>query len=48
MHLILQHKEPDDFVVATGVSRSVRDMCKYVFSKLNLDMKKYIHQDKVT
>ena len=47
MHLILQHKEPDDFVVATGVSRSVRDMCKYVFSKLNLDMEKYIHQDKV-
>ena len=40
MHLILQHKEPDDFVVATGVSRSVRDMCKYVFSKLNLDMEK--------
>ena len=22
-------------------------MCKYVFSKLNLDMEKYIHQDKV-
>ena len=47
MHLILQHNQPDDFVIATGISRSVRDMCKYVFAKLNLDMEKYIEQDQV-
>ena len=45
MHMIINHSEPDDFVCATGVTRSVRDMCDYVFSKLNLDYKKYVVQD---
>jgi len=44
MNLILNHSEPDDFVVATGITRSVRDMCNYVFKKLNLDTDKYIFQ----
>jgi len=46
MHMIINHSEPDDFVCATGVTRSVRDMCNYVFKKLNLDYKKYVVQDK--
>ena len=46
MHMIINHSEPDDFVCATGVTRSVRDMCGYVFKKLNLDYKKYVVQDK--
>jgi GDPmannose 4,6-dehydratase len=33
MHLILQQDEPGDWVVATGETRSVRDMCKYVFGQ---------------
>ncbi len=45
MHMIVNHSEPDDFVCATGVTRSVRDMCEYVFKKLNLDYKKYVVQD---
>ena len=45
MHMIINHSEPDDFVCATGVTRSVRDMCDYVFKKLNLDYKKYVFQD---
>lgn len=47
MHLILQHNHADDFVIATGISRSVRDMCEYVFNKLNLNMKEFIEQDQI-
>jgi GDPmannose 4,6-dehydratase len=45
MHLILQQSEPGDWVVATGETRSVRDMCEYVFSKLGLDYKKHVVQN---
>lgn len=45
MHLILQQDQPGDWVVATGETRSVRDMCEYVFSKLGLDYKNYVVQN---
>lgn len=45
MHLILQNTAPGDWVVATGETRSVRDMCEYVFGKLGLDYKKYVIQN---
>lgn len=45
MHLIVQQNEPGDWVVATGETRSVRDMCEYVFSKLGLDYKEYVVQN---
>ena len=45
MHMIINHTEPDDFVCATGVTNSVRDMCDYVFSQLGLDYKDYVVQD---
>jgi len=45
MHLIINHSEPDDFVCATGITRSVRDMCEYVFNQLDLDYKEYVFQD---
>jgi len=45
MHLILQQDEPGDWVVATGETRSVRDMCEYVFSSLGLDYKQYVVQN---
>jgi GDPmannose 4,6-dehydratase len=45
MWLILQEDEPDDYVCATGVSHSVRDLCDYVFSYLNLDYRDYVVQD---
>ena len=45
MHMIINHTEPDDFVCATGVTNSVRDMCDYVFSHLGLDYKDYVTQD---
>ena len=45
MHMIINHSEPEDFVCATGITRSVRDMCDYVFNKLDLNYKKYVVQD---
>lgn len=45
MHLILQQEVPGDWVVATGETRSVRDMCEYVFNKLNLNYKEYVVQN---
>ena len=45
MHLILQQSKPGDWVVATGETRSVRDMCEYVFKKLNLNYEDYITQN---
>jgi len=45
MYLILQQDKPGDWVVATGETRSVRNMCEYVFSKLGLDYKKYVVQN---
>jgi GDPmannose 4,6-dehydratase len=42
MWLILQHDVPDDFVCSTGKSHSVRDMCKYVFSKFNMNYEDYV------
>lgn len=46
MHLILQHNRPDDFVVATGQTHSVRDLVELVFNKLDLDFGKHVKQDK--
>jgi GDPmannose 4,6-dehydratase len=45
MHLILQQDQPDDFVVSTGVTRSVRDMCEYVFGQLGLNYQDHVVQN---
>ena len=45
MWRMLQHETPDDYVLATGISKSVRDLVNYVFGKLNLDPKKYVKSD---
>lgn len=45
MHLILQQDEPGDWVVATGETHSVREMCEYVFGSLGLDYKDYVVQN---
>lgn len=45
MHLIINHDKPDDFVVATGKTHSVRELCEYVFGKLGLDYNNYIVQN---
>ena len=45
MHLILNHEKPDDFVVSTMKTHSVRDMVTYVFNKLNLDVETHVVQN---
>ena len=42
---ILQLDKPDDFVCATGISHSVRDLCEYVFTYLNLNYLDYVKVD---
>ncbi len=42
MWMMLQTDEPNDYVCATGVSHSVKELCEYVFNKLNLKYKDYI------
>jgi GDPmannose 4,6-dehydratase len=46
MWLMLQQETPNDFVIATGETRSVREMVEYVFQKLELDPWKYVKTDK--
>ena len=45
MIMIMQHTEPDDFVVATGETRSIRDLCHTVFSKLDMEYQDYVVQN---
>ena len=37
MHLMLQQEAPDDYVVATGRTTSVREMCRIAFAHVGLD-----------
>jgi len=46
MHMILNNHEAKDWVVSTGVTNSIRDMCDYVFKKLELNYKDYVVQNK--
>lgn len=45
MWLLMQLEESHDLVCSTGVSHSVRELCEYVFSSLDLDWKLYVTQD---
>ena len=42
MWLMLQQEEPDDYVVATGRTTSIRDMCKLAFAHVGLDCDEHI------
>lgn len=45
MWLMLQQDEPDDFVIATGETYSVRDFLQEAFKLVNLDWEKYVEVD---
>lgn len=45
MWLMLQHTEPDDFVVATGETHTVRDLLDVAFGYLGLDWQIYVDID---
>ncbi|MBV9647807.1 MAG: GDP-mannose 4,6-dehydratase [Candidatus Eremiobacteraeota bacterium] len=45
MWLMLQQPQPDDFVIATGRTHSVRDFVRLAFASVDLDYEKYVVQD---
>jgi GDPmannose 4,6-dehydratase len=45
MWLMLQHDKPDDYVIATGDTHSVREFLGEVFGYLDLDWQKYVEID---
>lgn len=45
MWLMLQQQTPDDYVVATGETHSIRELCGLVFSRLGMDYRAYVRQD---
>jgi GDPmannose 4,6-dehydratase len=45
MHLMLQQPAADDYVVATGETHSVREVCELAFSEAGLDYQNYVKID---
>ena len=45
MWLMLQHPNPDDYILATGETHSIRDLCDIAFSHLDLNYSDYVVQD---
>ena len=45
MYLMLQQEVPDDYVVATGRTTSVRDMCRLAFAHVGLNYEDYVKVD---
>ncbi len=45
MWLMLQQETPDDYVIATGRTHSVRDFCKIAFEHAGLDYKDFVKVD---
>jgi GDPmannose 4,6-dehydratase len=45
MWLMLQQKEPDDYVIATGESHSVRDFLQLAFAAADLDWQRHVEVD---
>jgi len=45
MHMIINHDKADEFIVSTGETHSVRELCEVVFSKLGMNYEDYIVQN---
>ena len=45
MWLMLQHPDPDDYVVATGRTHTVRDFCRFAFECAGLNYEEYVVED---
>jgi GDPmannose 4,6-dehydratase len=45
MWLMLQQDQPDDYVIATGVCHSVRELVEIAFARVGLDWRKYVKVD---
>ena len=42
MSLMLRQTAPDDYVIATGITHSVRELCELAFAKAGLDYRNYV------
>jgi GDPmannose 4,6-dehydratase len=45
MHQMLQQPQPDDYVVATGKTHTVREFCERAFAEVGLDYQRYVKVD---
>ena len=45
MHVMLQQDDADDYVVATGVTTSIRDLCRIAFVHVGLNYEDHVRQD---
>ncbi len=45
MHLMLQQDAPDDYVIGTGETHSVRELCTVAFAHVGLDWEEYVQTD---
>jgi GDPmannose 4,6-dehydratase len=45
MYLMLQQEQPDDYVVATGETHTVREFCELAFGEVGLDYRDYVRTD---
>ena len=45
MWLMLQHEQPDDYVIATGEAHSVRDFAELAFARAGMDWRTYVRHD---
>ncbi len=46
MWLMLQQDEPEDYVIATGVDRTIGDFCRAAFAHVDLDWEEFVVVDK--
>jgi GDPmannose 4,6-dehydratase len=46
MWMMMQQSRPDDYVIATGETHTVREFVELAFARANLDWKKYVKIDK--
>jgi GDPmannose 4,6-dehydratase len=45
MWLMLQQDQPDDYVVATGLAHSVRELVEVAFARVGVDWQRHVRQD---
>lgn len=45
MHAMMQQNAPDDFVIATGETHSVRELCEIAFAEVDLDYREFVKVD---
>ncbi|MBI4153442.1 GDP-mannose 4,6-dehydratase [Candidatus Woesebacteria bacterium] len=45
MWLVLQHDKPDDFVIGTGETHTIKGLCEEAFGYVGLNYRKYVYVD---